>query len=144
MSSNNNALLQNKLEKIKELKNKILGLQKLFELNIDLFITTTQFKQLFFNFKISEIENIELLKNYHKFLIFCKENILDKFLIDNYKINIDKLTKEFLKNPIQTFNVDVENLTTKEKEFIDENHTFYSNMIPNFFEKYKEKKKNCK
>ena len=33
------------------------------------------------------------------------------------------------------------NLTTEEQEFIDENHTFYSNMIPHFFEKYQGKKK---
>ena len=144
MSSNNRALSQKKIEKIKE---QISELKKLFKSNLNLFITTTEPKQLFFNFEISEIEDIELLENYHKFLIFCKENILDKFLIDNStvnsKINIKKLTEEFLENPIQTFNV--VNLTTEEQEFIDENNTFYSNMIPHFFEKYKEKKKKyCK
>ena len=38
------------------------------------------------------------------------------------------------KKPIKTFYV--ENLSTEEKEFIDDNHSFYSNMIPHFFKKY--------
>ena len=142
MSSNDNALLQKKLE-IEELKIEIKKLQNLFELNLNLFSSSKLEKQLFFNFKISEIKNIELLENYNNFLIFCKKNILANFL-DNSKINIEKLKDAFLKKPIQTFNVDVEKLTPEDKKFIDDNHTFYNNMILNFFEKYQGKKKNCK
>ena len=134
MSSSNNSLLQKKLE--------IEKLQKLFESNRNLFITTTEDRLTFFNFKISEIKDIKLLENYHKFLTFCNKNILDKFLVGPIEKKNENLKKTFLEKPIQTFYV--ENLSTEEKEFIDDNHSFYSNMIPHFFKKYQGKKKNCK
>ena len=115
---------------LEELKSKIKEIQKKFSENEDFLFSMIKKKDKNTIFKedIDKIIDINLLKNYYKFLLFCQKNILEKF-------NSNK--QYLIENPITLHKYD-DNLDKQDHDYMEAQQKYYQHIIPSFyFNKYK-------